>query len=421
MNKITRIWRQCFHEFHISYDYFWLADALCLISEQRPPLTKRASIRFLWTTLSILHAFQYGCFVIQLIHCLKQSPVNKHQFAAIVNLMIPLAVAVVRGMCLANQRESVLKLKRYINSKICQRDDVRSFELRKQQYRKINRNLAAFHCVTTANSVVWALTAGLHGDEVFKVPFQLTKEFESLQNVIDVGYAVLLIPWCFTLWYSPTQFVPILSFFNTELRIIVAQFDGLFENVKVNYTLELNDRTEMTMAQRTRFWAELDVAFKDAISHHSSYISHFELLRKISRLNFFVFLCSSAAIITFNIFPIIVNPSLEHLPLLLLALQYACESYLCCSMFSSLESENRRIAKYVYGIDWLCEERYDAANELDRIHRKSIKQNALILHQRVNKALAVKAGDMFPLTLETFSHMMKSVYSLLTLLLQSMD
>ncbi|XP_021696599.1 uncharacterized protein LOC110675575 isoform X3 [Aedes aegypti] len=149
MDSITRTWRQCFQTFHFDSDYFWLADALCLISEQRPPQTKHFSIRVLWTTLSILHAFQYSCFAIQLIKCYQQSPLVKKKIAAIVNLMIPLGVAVRRGMCLAYHREAVLKLKKYINSKSCQREDVGSLELRSQQYRKDGsgkRLMLSMHC-----------------------------------------------------------------------------------------------------------------------------------------------------------------------------------------------------------------------------------------------------------------------------------
>ncbi|XP_021696598.1 uncharacterized protein LOC110675575 isoform X2 [Aedes aegypti] len=149
MNPISRTWRQSFQKFHIDSDYFWLADALCLISEQRPPQTKHLTIHVLWTALSVLHGFQYCCFVIQMIKCYQKSPLDKEMFTSMVNLVFPFGVAVLRGICLAYHREAVQKLKKYINSKTCQRDDAGSFELRRQQYQKDGsgkRLMLSMHC-----------------------------------------------------------------------------------------------------------------------------------------------------------------------------------------------------------------------------------------------------------------------------------
>ncbi|XP_062540506.1 uncharacterized protein LOC134208705 [Armigeres subalbatus] len=421
MNRFSRFWRQRFLEFSLGSDFFRLSDSICLISEKRLPQTKSPSIRVVWTILSLLHAFQYGCFVAELINCINQTPLDKDKFTAVINLVIPLGVAILRGICLAYHREVILQLKQYINSKSCQQADIESFELRKKKYRKVNRYLAAFHCLTTANSFTWALTGGLNGENVIRIPVNVSNWSKSFQYGLDVGFALIMVPWCFTLWHSPTQFVTILSVLHSELRIIVNQFDGLFEKVVSNYALDPIDLDELELSQRGCFWAELDKSFKNAIRHHSAYIRNFQLLRKMSSLNFFIFLCLSAVIITFNIFPFIVNPSFELLPLQLLAMQYASESYLCCTMFDNLEAENQKISKYVYAIDWLSSMRHDRHNVCDRIHRRSIEQNAIILHQQINKGLSIKAGGMFPLNLATFTQLMKSVYSLLTLLLQSMD
>ncbi|XP_065079790.1 uncharacterized protein LOC135702693, partial [Ochlerotatus camptorhynchus] len=288
--------------------------------------------------------------------------------------------------------------------------------LRRQMSRKVNRYLVAFQCVTTLNSCIWALTSGLHED-IFKIPFPMDGLPDVLKQAVDLGFAILLIPWCFTIWHSTTLFVPMLSILHTELAIIVGQFDGLFEKVVANYALEPNDLDRVSTIQRSRFWAELDMTFKTAISHHSAFISNLQLLRNISSLNFFIFLCSSALVITFNIFPSITYPSLEHLPLLLLALQYVTEAYLCCTMFDNLENENNRIANHVYVIDWLYS--VGKSSKLDQAHCKSILQNALILNRQINAGLAIQAGGIFPLKLMTFTQMIKSVYSLLTMMVQS--
>lgn len=253
------------------------------VSEQRPPLTKRFGIRVLWMILSVLHTFQYFCFVFRLIRCIRQTPVDMEIFTALTNLVVPLGVAILRGLCLAYHRDAVLELKQYVNSKSCQRDDnVGAFELRRQMFRKVNRNLVAFHCLTTLNSCIWALTSGLHGD-FYKIPFAMDGLPDALKQAVDLGFATLLIPWCFTIWHSTTLFVPLLSILRTELSIIVGQFEGLFEKVVANYALEPADLDRLPTIQRSRFWAELDMTFKGAISHHSEFIRYaqFKMDRKL--------------------------------------------------------------------------------------------------------------------------------------------
>nr|XP_019565266.2 putative odorant receptor 71a [Aedes albopictus]XP_029722693.1 putative odorant receptor 71a [Aedes albopictus] len=230
---------------------------------------------------------------------------------------------------------------------------------------------------------------------------------------------MLFIPWCYTLWYSPTQFISLLSILHTELTIIVGQFEDILEKVVAKYAFDCTVLNEMSSMCRNSFWIDLDNEFKNALVHHMTFVRKLSLLRNISSMNFFILLCSSTLIITFNIFLFLMEPSLGHMPLLLLALQYISETYLCCTMFNNIAIENNRINYLVYVCDWLNSVIKD--NSFYRPHCSSIYQNAIILHQQVGKGITIRAGGMFSLSLPTFTTMMKSVYSLLTLMLQSMD
>ncbi|KAL1377149.1 hypothetical protein pipiens_001551 [Culex pipiens pipiens] len=97
------------------------------------------------------------------------------------------------------------------------------------------------------------------------------------------------------------------------------------------------------------------------------------------------------------------------------AIQYMFETYLCCSMMDTLQTENKRIAEYVYVIDWLsvCRRTSDS----QRKSAKCIRQNALLLQLQIHEGLKIRAGNMFTVERETFANLMRVVYSLLTFIL----
>nr|XP_019538163.2 uncharacterized protein LOC109409193 isoform X1 [Aedes albopictus] len=417
MEKVKRFWKND-REFNIDSDYFQLADSICLLFEQRPPLTDRLSLKAVWAFLSIFHAFQYLCFTVQLARCLGKSPMNVEEVTSIGNLLFVLTVAVLRGFSLAYHRDTMLELKQYVNSKSCRRTDPDAFALRKSKYLKVNRYVAWFHILTTMNTLSWACTTGLQED-VFKIPYLIDGMSDTTKEKLNFCYAMLLITWNYTSWYSPTQFLSLLSILHTELIIIVGQFEDVLEKVVAKYAFDYTALNEMSSKCRNRFWIDLDNEFKNALVHHMTFVRKLSLLRNISSTNFFIFLCSSTLLITFNIFLFLLEPSLGHIPLLLLALQYISETYLCCTMFNNLEIENNRINYLVYVCNWLNSVIND--HSLDRPYCSRIYQNAIILHQQVGKGITIRAGGMFSLSLPTFTTMMKSVYSLLTLMLQLMD
>ncbi|KXJ68186.1 hypothetical protein RP20_CCG005181 [Aedes albopictus] len=106
MEKGKRFWKND-REFNIDSDYFQLADSICLLFEQRPPLTDRLSLKVIWAFLKIFHAFQYLCFAIQLVRCLGKSPMNVEEVTSIGNLIFVLTIAVLRGLSLAYHRNRI--------------------------------------------------------------------------------------------------------------------------------------------------------------------------------------------------------------------------------------------------------------------------------------------------------------------------
>lgn len=156
------------------------------------------------------------------------------------------------------------------------------------------------------------------------------------------------------------------------------------------------------------------------------------MLKSIFSINILILFASTAFITTVNTLLFITDLSLVRLPLQLVAIQFAFEAYMCCSMLSSIHTEviidlnfpenyqivhsfffqNERISKHLYAIDWLGT--IKRTSESQRRHAKSVRQNGLLLQRQVHGDLKIRAGGMIPIDLQTYTQLMRFVYSLLT-------
>lgn len=66
---------------------------------------------------------------------------------------------------------------------------------------------------------------------------------------------------------------------------------------------------------------------------------NFQMLKSIFSINILILFASTAFITTVNTLLFITDLSLVRLPLQLVAIQFAFEAYMCCSMLSSIHTE----------------------------------------------------------------------------------
>ncbi|XP_058823334.1 uncharacterized protein LOC131684450 [Topomyia yanbarensis] len=400
-----------FPEFSLDGDYFYSLDIACVMLEFKPPLSKRTSLRIAWAVLKVLLMLQYLCFTVHLCRTIIAQDIEK--FATILNMHFFLTVSIFRAAALAYHRDTLIKLKQEINEKSCQRDDADAYEMRKNIFIWNNKFLVMMYCYNTTNMFIWCFTTGLY-DELFKIPFSLDMLPTALHWLIDVAFVLITVPWSYTGWLSFKEFMVILRVMRVELAIVVRQFDPLFRNVTER--LEITDSSPVSVFQQKQYWAQLESSFSSAISHHSSFINNYQRLRTIASINFFVLLTSAGLMISISMFLTLLRPSFDRLPMQLFAVQCLFETYLCCSMFTSLEEVNDQIASYVYAIDWLS--MVPRSSDIDFKCYKSIRQNALILQRQVHGGFTVRAGGMFELNIETFAGMVKLIHTLLTCMSQ---
>ncbi|KAL9697807.1 hypothetical protein quinque_001248 [Culex quinquefasciatus] len=119
-----------------------------------------------------------------------------------------------------------------------------------------------------------------------------------------------------------------------------------------------------------------------------------------------------------NVYLNLIQPSLDRIPLFIVAVQFMLEVVVCCTMFEKLEQQNDKIARHVYGLDWL-HVAGKTTSAAQRRHRKSIWKNVLLVQRQVHGGLKAKAGGMFQLNRETSLMLINLVYSMLTFLMKS--
>nr|XP_019565303.2 uncharacterized protein LOC109433326 [Aedes albopictus]XP_029711244.1 uncharacterized protein LOC109433326 [Aedes albopictus] len=256
------------------------------------------------------------------------------ELTTITNMIVVMGVSVVRGLCLAYSHVDLLKLKAFLNIKSFQRDNASAFQLRKSTYQKINKFLAVYYPITITNACSYSLTTG-YSEEVFRIPYLLDGLPENVAFPINVLTASLHIPWCITVWYSPTQLLSLLLVLHTELKIIIDEFKHVYEDVAVNHVLQASDINQLTQQQKTQFLSELSSKFKYVLAYHSEFIRHLTIFKRIVSLNVFFLFVVGAIIITVNTGLFILQPSIEQLPLLLVSIQYTTEIYCFCTMFQN--------------------------------------------------------------------------------------
>uniref|UniRef100_A0A8D8B6Q1 (northern house mosquito) hypothetical protein n=1 Tax=Culex pipiens TaxID=7175 RepID=A0A8D8B6Q1_CULPI len=301
-------------EFNVQSNYFWLVDRLHVLFDLSIPPSTRPLVRNVWLTIKILTFLQYTHHMVQLFRTAFDSMATAEEFITIFNMCIVLTTALGRAACLAYHRSAILSLKGYINSKNCLRDDPLSFELRKATFVRNIKLTAVFTCYTTLNATYYYFTE-FRTASVFRMPLPAEVFPARLSYCIETLSSVVGISWSVVLFISLTQFGTLLNSLCTELTVIVQQFDGMFEQVVANCALNTLELAESNENERTKFWRRLDSTFTNAISHHSSFVSHQQRLKSVSSINFFILLTSAALMITVNTFMFIIEPSLGRLPL----------------------------------------------------------------------------------------------------------
>nr|XP_029733643.1 uncharacterized protein LOC115269241 [Aedes albopictus] len=146
---------------------------------------------------------------------------------------------------------------------------------------------------------------------------------------------------------------------------------------------------------------------------------HLQIFKRIVSLNVCFLFVVGAIIITVNTGLFILEPSIEQLPLLVVSIQFTTEIYCFCTMFQKLDDENNQLCQYVYALDWI-HSLDGLTSKDDRQHCKTIYKNALMMLAQVKDGIKLNVGGMFSLDLRTFTELMRTVYSLLTLMMRTM-
>ncbi|XP_055610315.1 uncharacterized protein LOC129757206 [Uranotaenia lowii] len=412
MEKISKI-AKLYREFNLESDYFYMLDSTIVIMEYTPPTTGNPKTRFFWAVIKVILVILFVCFSYEEYLVTTRMWENIDNFIFFTDLYCMALISFMRSVFFAYHDRELAQLKRYLNSKVCKRDDPHAFELRKKCYQKNNKILLVVLSWTMFNASLWTLSNVVFNIEVFCFPFAREQLPRGWLLALEVLYGTLIVVWAQTYWMGITKYSLILSTMHDELQVIVWQFESLFEKVASKYILEAQELSLMDNRMKDSYWKDLSDAVTEAVHHHSEFIRYYGLLADISSANLFILLTASTILFTINLFMFMLTMDFQALDL-----GWVClvESFVYTMLYEAISQEHNRIVHFAYGADWLSS--VSRTSEHQKRCYNSIKQNILLLQLQVNGGLETKAGGAISMSRETFYELMKMAYSMLTFLLQ---
>lgn len=242
-----------------------------MITAYVPPPRQRRKIRTLWMILKVITTFQSMCNLLQFFRYLWFGLKDIDEFMVICNQTFINTATTIRVVFLAHHHDSMIQLKRYINSKLLLRDDRAAFELRKATFHRNIKYYLIFQLIATINCIIWTYT-DLFKADVLQIPWLLDYLPEKVGFSVKIFYAGTYNAWSVLVFMSFTQMCTVLNSLRTELRIVVVSFESLFYNVSSKYAIELPDLSELSQSEADNFWSDLDEALKMCLHHHSTFI-----------------------------------------------------------------------------------------------------------------------------------------------------
>lgn len=222
-------------------------------------------------TLKVITTVQSLCNLLQFFRYLWFGLQDIDEFMVICNQTFINSATTIRVVCLAHHHDSMIQLKKYINSKPLLQDNSAAFELRKATFRRNIKYYLIFQLIATVNCIIWSYT-DLFKADVLQIPWVLDYLPEKVAFSVKIIYAGTYNAWSVLVFISFTQICTVLNSLRTELRIVVVSFESLFYNVSSKYALELADLSELSRSDADNFWSDLDAALEICLHHHSAFI-----------------------------------------------------------------------------------------------------------------------------------------------------
>nr|XP_019527331.2 uncharacterized protein LOC109399349 [Aedes albopictus] len=414
MKTIAGLWKTVRYYKHDS-DFFLLVDFLVDICGYYPPKWNPFAL-FAWRILKVGQLIQYTFYG---YHCYLSAAKwrNILYFSLNINLFVGLSVGLFRGLALAYYHDDLAKLKHFMNSRNCGKDDAKANYSRKLHFWANNRLVLIGSTILVLNAIHWCLTTAFTED-LFQIPFSLEFLPSSVANVIIYYYSFQMLIQNLGYWQSFFQFGLMLSLLKNELLILSDYFESVYDRafqVCCDNDLELKYEDSSTAS---KMWVAIRTDFIRAAAYHSDYIDHINLLKRVTYISFLVLLSATAIFVTLNSFLCVIDFSSDALGLLVFGSICGMECFFICRFLDELDEINQDLGMKAYAMDWMTSITVPRRNMGDY---RIVRRTALIVQAQAQQGFGFRAGGMFDMNLEMFMQIMKMCYSLITFLMQTQE
>lgn len=230
------------------------------------PRAKLASV-----VVNIVMALQVICATVQLCLVMQDETRDVDRMVLMFDQEYIFLVSLARMGFVIYHRRSIETLKKYINSKVCLRNNAEAFELRSKNHGNNLKCVALFQFIACFNTTFWIFACVLKVDDL-KIPFVLDYLPKSVGFLVKTIHGFVFQFWPIVFNVSLMQFGVILSCLHTELDVIVLLFKDVQRKVKLFCSEERTISNNHNRTRTDQSWHELKETFDDVLTHHSAFV-----------------------------------------------------------------------------------------------------------------------------------------------------
>ncbi|KXJ81542.1 hypothetical protein RP20_CCG018935 [Aedes albopictus] len=243
-------------------------------------------------------------------------------------------------------------------------------------------------------------------------PFQIPIDLGSLPKVFKKGIEI---------WYNfsfiPSSYIAASNFLSIYLAMIGLRAElriahDSISNIpnKVKYLNSIDGKDEL-FEQKKEFWIDLHSELKQSIQHHVEVLINLNILKNVTNLSFMLLYYMTMILIAAGVLIVIFNPVVDVFYVFAIdyTFRYVLECFVFCYTVSSLNATHFAIGEALVHQSWISKLRF--SKQYGEQYR-AVRAGILMELMESQRNLGINCGGMFELTLEKFTRIINTSYSL---------
>ncbi|KXJ79342.1 hypothetical protein RP20_CCG001075 [Aedes albopictus] len=368
--------------------------------------SKQPLLRWIW------NAYR-ACMVLHYVLCgirFSMTVRTSENFNSVMNNMhviITFTINNMRSFIIFANFEHFARVKNFINNRKYRKDHAGSGEVRRKTYEHAVK-VTMFFVGNVIFQALSFLISGMANTEPFLIPMELGFLPYFAKEAVEFCYSMLFLTAPF---FAASNFLSLylaIIGVRAELRIALDSIGSIPDRVNQHdYANDANEKFD----QGDEFWNVLHSEMKYSIEHHVQVLDHLNIFKNVTNYSFLLLYYMTMLQIAAGVLIVIFNPVVDLFYILSIdySFRYTLECFVFCYMVSSLNEIQLTIGDIISHQPWISRMRFN--KQFGKQYR-SVRANLLIELTESQRQLGINCGGMFEFTLEKFTHIIKTSYSI---------